>query len=235
MAKNRIYSSEKLRVQGIEVTINRKAVKNLNMRVYPSSGKVVLSAPRQLPLRKIEQFIAAKEFWIRKHLSGYKSSKRKRLRPVEGEKIPIFGKDYVLLFSKKLAAPKLTLTGNNLVMQIRPGSDEQKKLHILKAFYREELKREIPNLIAKWEPIMGVQVNEFGVKQMKTRWGTCNIQAKRIWLSLELAKKSPECLEYVVVHEMVHLLERLHNRRFYKLMSQFLPEWREVEKRLKNS
>jgi len=104
---------------------------------------------------------------------------------------------------------------------------------VLTEWYRAELKREIPKLIEKWQRIMKVDVRDFGVKRMKTRWGTCNIRAKRIWLSLELAKKDPKCLEYVVVHEMVHLLERLHNKRFYRLMDQFLPDWRERDLLLK--
>jgi len=116
---------------------------------------------------------------------------------------------------------------------VRPESSVDKRESVLIEWYRAELKREIPKLIEKWQRIMKVDVREFGVKRMKTRWGTCNIRAKRIWLSLELAKKDPKCLEYVVVHEMVHLLERLHNKRFYRLMDQFLPDWRERDLLLK--
>ncbi len=102
----------------------------------------------------------------------------------------------------------------------------------MKEFYRDYLKREIHGLVAKWEPIMGVKVKEWGVKQMKTRWGSCNIQAKRIWINLELGKKSLDCREYIVVHEMIHLLENKHSVRFYQLMDEFLPHWRESKEKL---
>ncbi|MEX0608622.1 MAG: SprT-like domain-containing protein [Balneolaceae bacterium] len=111
-------------------------------------------------------------------------------------------------------------------------STKEKRATVLEEWYRAEIKKEISKLISKWEDPMGVSVKEFGVKRMKTRWGTCNIRDRRIWLNLELAKKSPDCLEYVVVHEMVHLLERLHNKRFHNFMDQFFPEWRQIKKKL---
>ena len=99
-------------------------------------------------------------------------------------------------------------------------------------WYRKELRELIPPLIAKWEPILGVRVNEFGIKKMKTRWGSCNPEVKRIWLNLELAKKSPTCIEYVLVHEMAHLLERSHNETFVAYMDKFLPNWRAIKAEL---
>lgn len=115
---------------------------------------------------------------------------------------------------------------------IRPDSTKEQRERILLEWYRSELKKQIPGLISKWENIIGVKVNSWGVKLMKTRWGTCNPKAKRIWINLELAKKSPRCLEYIIVHEMVHLLEKHHNKRFYAFMKQFLPNWREIKAEL---
>jgi predicted metal-dependent hydrolase len=109
---------------------------------------------------------------------------------------------------------------------VRPGSDTADRERVMLAWYRQQLKALIPPLIAQWEVAMGVKVAEWGVKQMKTKWGACNIEARRIWLNLELAKKPVQCLEYIVVHEMAHLLERHHNDRFTKLMDSFLPQWR---------
>lgn len=233
MAKGRILRSDIIQVNGVEVTVHRKAVKNLNMRVYPSSGKVNISAPYDFPLKEVENFILSKHQWIQKHLTSYRKTTRTTPAIVNGEKIPLWGKAYELQILERNIPPCFSvIDGSLLKMQVRPGTDSAKKAALLKEWYRTEMKREIPLLIKKWEPRMKVKVKEFGVKKMKTRWGTCNIREQRIWLNLELAKKSPQCLEYVVVHEMVHLLERLHSKRFYAFMDHFLPEWRVIKNRL---
>ncbi|GAB4531623.1 MAG: hypothetical protein Kow0063_11160 [Anaerolineae bacterium] len=133
---------------------------------------------------------------------------------------------YLLDVVEVNAPPTVRLDHRKLVLCVRPGSDRGKRETVLYAWYRRQLKAQIPPLIAKWEPLVGVQVAGWRVKRMKTRWGTCNIQARRIWLNLELSKKPPQCLEYIIVHEMVHLLERHHNERFCALMDQFMPNWR---------
>jgi len=117
-------------------------------------------------------------------------------------------------------------------MQVRPGASYEKKKAVMDGWYRQQLKEAIPALIEKYEAKMGVEVAEFGIKKMRTRWGTCNINARRIWINLELAKKPPECLEYIVVHEMVHLLERKHNDRYRSFMDLYLPRWRVVKEEL---
>ena len=117
--------------------------------------------------------------------------------------------------------------GDMLSLQVQPGTDRAGRKRALEGYYRELLHGRIPELLAVWEPAMGVSAREWRTKRMKTRWGTCNIAARRIWLNLELAKKSDRCLEYVVVHELTHLLERNHTKRFYVLMDRFLPDWRE--------
>ena len=123
--------------------------------------------------------------------------------------------------------PKVVIRNKSyLDLYVRPGSDLAQRQRVMTAWYRRQLKRQIPLLLAKWQPIIGVEANEWGVKQMKTKWGTCNIRARRIWLNLELAKKPTHCLEYIIVHELVHLLERLHNVRFRAFMDRFMPQWR---------
>jgi predicted metal-dependent hydrolase len=122
-----------------------------------------------------------------------------------------------------------------LVMHIAPGATRETRIALLDEWYRRQLRDRIPMLITAWEPVMGVSVAEWGVKRMRTRWGSCNPRARRIWLSLELARRPIACLEYVVVHEMVHLLERGHNRRFYAFMDQFLPDWRSARAELRSS
>jgi predicted metal-dependent hydrolase len=122
---------------------------------------------------------------------------------------------------------RVSINGNSeLRMQVRPGADRDKRESVLTEWYRRQLKALIPDLIAEWQPVLGVEVADWGVKKMKTKWGSCNTRDRRVWLNLELAKKPPRCLEYVLVHELAHLLESHHNGRFKALMDQFMPRWR---------
>ena len=163
----------------------------------------------------------------------YKITEIKPKEYIPGEKHLFRGRHVHLKVIYKKKPPSVQLTEDGiLILQIRPGSNRTKKSRVIKEWYRSELKQDIPKLIDKWEPVMGVEVNEFGVKAMKTRWGTCNIHDRRIWLNLELVKRRPALLEYVVVHEMVHLLERLHNKRFYAYMDHFLPGWKKLQQEL---
>lgn len=221
-------------ISGITIDVTRKNVKNLNLRVYPTEGKVTLSCPRMLSYKKIIQFTTDRLPWIKKHLQ--KAGVKKDVREPNfesGDEIPVWGKPRELQVEEAEKPRRVLANGTGTIrLNIRPGNDRVVREKLLDEWYREELKREIPLLIKKWEPEMNVSVSEFGVKKMKTRWGTCNIRDRRIWINLELAKKNPDCLEFIVVHEMVHLLERLHSKRFYRLMDQFLPDWKEREKLL---
>jgi hypothetical protein len=146
---------------------------------------------------------------------------------VTGESHYVQGRRYRLDVVEQNAPATVRLRNNTfLELRVRPGTDRQKREAVLAQWYRQQLRQQIPALIARWEPIIGVTVAEWGIKKMKTRWGTCNIQARRIWLNLELAKKPVACLEYILVHEMVHLLERQHNDQFRAYMDRFLPQWR---------
>lgn len=225
----------KILLDDIPVEITRKKVKNINLRVYPSQRKVKISAPWHLKTNSIVQFAKSKEGWIRKHLSNYRRPLRMEPPKFEtGETHLYQGLEFELVVSEHSAPPVIHLLRDRRKMQmkVRGGSGRDKRAKVLKEWYRGRLKERIPKLIEKWENAMGVSVQEFGVKQMKTRWGSCNIRARRIWLNLELAKKSTACLESVVVHEMVHLLERRHNKRFYALMDEYFPQWREIDKEL---
>lgn len=219
----------------IPVEIVRKKVKNINLRVYPSKRRVKISAPWHVRTESVLEFANSKQHWIQKHLDSYrKSLHREPPKFVSGETHLYRGEHFQLHVDEHDAPPEVALLKNEgiLRMTVRTGSERNKRASVLKEWYRARLKEQIPELIEKWEAPMRVSVREFGVKQMKTRWGSCNIRDRRIWLNLELAKKSPFCLESVVVHEMVHLLERKHNKRFYLLMDQFLPDWRKIDKEL---
>lgn len=235
MPRNKTYSRSTITISDLEIQVYRKNVKNLNLRVYPSKKEVKISVPKKAPDSVIHEFIAHRLSWIRKHLNR-PSAKRTISKPIfeTGEIIYVWGESLTLQVNFKEQAPKVYLKDDDkLILQIRPGTDLRKREKIFNEWLRVQIKEMIPKLIAKWEPEMGVKVNEFGVKRMKTRWGTCNIRDRRIWLNLELAKKRPEFLEYVVVHEMVHLLERLHNDRFYAYMNHFYPQWCNLRKELK--
>jgi predicted metal-dependent hydrolase len=224
----------RLNISGITIDVTRKNVKNINLRVYPSEGKVALSCPYRTRPDKIADFAAKRISWIKKHLDkGRYQAGKNTFRFLNGEKHPVWGveKELRVFVSKKPQHVHLNGSGT-IDMHVKAGAAKHRREKLMEEWYRSELKQSIPGLIEKWEPLMNVHVKEFGVKKMKTRWGTCNIRDKRIWLNLELAKKDPVCLEFVVVHEMVHLLERLHSKRFYRLMDRFLPGWRESEKLL---
>lgn len=235
MFKRKPPKRTELHLSGITIEVTRKKVKNINLRVYPSRREVRISAPWYLRMKVIREFAESKMPWIQKHFAKFQRKPANTdLRYESGEIHYYQGRALELQVTEKNAKPEVTnlQDKSKIILQVRPGAKRSKRAKVLKEWYRARLKEEIPKLIEKWESPMGVNVNEFGVKQMKTRWGSCNIRAHRIWLNLELAKKSPACLESVVVHEMVHLLERLHNKRFYRLMDTFYPEWREVENEL---
>ena len=224
---------QQITISGITVDITRKNVKNINLRVYPTDGRVSISCPAMLSHKKILQFTEERIDWIKKHLEKPHRISPKKPDYVSGEVHSIWGEKKVLTVSEsKKPRRAFVLNDEEIHLRVKLADTVETREKILDNLYRAELKREIPRLIEKWEPVMCVTVNEFGVKKMKTRWGTCNIRDKRVWINLELAKKDPACLEFIVVHEMVHLLERLHSKRFYRLMDQFLPDWKTWEKLL---
>ena len=221
-------------IDGIPIEVTRKRVKHLRIVVYRSSGFVRISSPKRVSDREIYRFAESKIDWVKKHLQK-KSSSDSLPAPkfTDGEMHYLWGEPYRLRVKEENAAPQVCLNGSGEInMFIRPKTAVEKREKVMREWYRAKMKQEIPPLIEKWEPVMGVTVADWGVKKMKTRWGTCNVRDRKIWLSLHLAKRDPEFLEYIVVHEMTHLLERLHSRRFYGLMDQFLPGWRETDKKL---
>ncbi|MEQ9091583.1 MAG: SprT family zinc-dependent metalloprotease [Balneola sp.] len=223
-----------LLVDGNRIQVTRKRIKTLRLKVNTTTKKIRVSCPYRVSEQELIDFVRSKRGWIEKHLSKKIPSPKKELliNYLEGERIPFRGEEYILHLRTDAKKTSVRIEGQGMVLISKSELTKEKKEKAINDFYRASLKTEIPKLIQKWEPVMGVSVAEFGVKKMKTRWGTCNIRDKRIWLSLELAKKSPELLEYVVVHEMVHLLERLHNQRFKNFMTQFLPNWKELQKQL---
>lgn len=217
----------KMMLADIPVEVLRKDIKNIHLSVYPPSGKVRISAPQAMRAESIRCFALSRLDWIRKQQQKFNEQPRETPREyLDRESHYVWGKRRLLRIVEKEAPPVIQLQHKSLVMQVRPGTGTEKKQTLLDDWYRKELKAVLPGMIASWEKKIGVAVSEFGVKKMKTRWGTCNPQAKRIWINLELAKKPKECLEYIVVHEMIHLLEPTHNYHFVILMNSFMPQWK---------
>ncbi len=217
-----------LTIAGLQVEVVRKAIKNLHLGVYPPDGHVRVAAPAYMSDEAVRVAVSTRLGWVRRQQARFAGQARQSEREmVHGESHYYLGVRYRLLVEEVDAPPQVRLHGGNkLVLQVRPGADADRRRSVLDAWYRAELKRRIPPLLEQWQPQIGVEVAGWGVKRMKTRWGSCNIAARRIWLNLELIKKPPHCLEYVLVHELVHLLERHHNERFHALMDRYLPQWR---------
>ncbi len=221
-------SRETIEVGGIRVEVVRKPIKNLHLSVHPPDGRVRVSAPLRLDDEAVRLTVISRLRWIQRRQKAFADQPRQSQREmVSGESYYFRGRRYRLRVLEHDGPSRVNPDGNSrLTMQVRPGTGREKRERVLEDWYRRHMKSQMPDLIARWEPVIGVRVADWGVKKMKTRWDSCNIRDRRVWLNLELAKKPPHCLEYVLVHEMVHLLERRHNDRFKELMDQFLPRWR---------
>ena len=216
-------------VGGVEVSVLRKAIRHLRLGVYPPSGSVRVSAPLAVSDAAIRLAIAGRLAWIRRQQARIAGQPQPpRQEGVSGESHFFLGRGYRLNVIECKGPARVCLSGSteSLDLLVRPATSAAYRVGVLQYWYRQALKELIPPLLARWQPVIGVQAADWGIKRMRTRWGSCNVRARRIWLSLELIKKPVECLEYVLVHELVHLLERRHNRRFFAHMDQFLPTWR---------
>ena len=210
----------------ITVDVVLKEIKNIHLSVHPPTGRVRVSAPSRMSLDTIRVFAVSKLGWIQAQQKKLQEQERETPREyLDRESHHVWGKRYLLSVIEDNQAPSIELKHSQMLLRVRPGADECRKQAIVEEWYRRQIKHAVPPLIARWEPLMGVKVERFFVQRMKTRWGSCNHGARTIRLNTELAKKPSECLEYIVVHEMVHLLEPTHNDRFVSLMDQFMPSW----------
>ncbi len=217
----------------IAVDVVLKDIKNIHLSVHPPSGRVRISAPARMSLDTIRVFAISKLSWIKQQQRKLQEQERETPREyLDRESHYVWGNRYLLRVAEEDATPSVELQHSHLLLRVRPGADEAKRQVMLEGWYRQQLKQAAPPLIAKWETLMAVKVERFFVQRMKTMWGSCNPSAHTIRLNTELAKKPPECLEYIVVHETAHLLEPTHNTRFVALMDSFMPNWRMFRDRL---
>lgn len=218
----------RLDLGSIRVDVVRKNIKNIHLGVYPPTGKVRIAAPEWMELDAIRLFAINKLGWIRQQQKKLLAQERETPREyLERESHYVWGRRYLLQIVEVEARPSIRLMHRHLRLQVRPGTDAKKREVLLADWYRSNLKLAVPALLAKWEPMVGVRAERFYVQHMKTKWGSCNPTARNIRLNTELAKKPPECLEYIVVHELVHLREPTHNDRFIALMNRLMPHWRD--------
>ncbi|MEA1887310.1 MAG: SprT family zinc-dependent metalloprotease [Bacteroidota bacterium] len=218
-------------IGSIPAEVVRKPIKNVYIRVYPPDGRVVVSVPRRMSDKAIENFLKSKQDWVSKQHKRLKNIEQRRPKEfVNGEYHIYGGQKYLLKVIEGAKNISILLYDGSIIMNLDSDYDRETKEKIMDVWYRHAMKCKIPSLKEKWEHRMQLRVSEVRIRKMKTKWGSCNIKDRRIWLSLELAKYPDSILEFILVHEMVHLLERRHNRRFYELMDKFLPGWEERKK-----
>jgi predicted metal-dependent hydrolase len=216
----------KIELGDIAVDVVKKDIKNLHLSVYPPAGKVRISAPLRMNLDTIRVFAISKLGWIKQQQQKLQAQERETPREyLDRESHYVWGKRYLLTVIDSDEMSAVEVKHNQMHLRVRPGTSDEKKQAIVEDWYRAQLKQAIPALITKWEPLIGVKVARFFVQRMKTKWGSCNPTSKSIRLNTELAKKPRECLEYIIVHELVHLRESTHNSRFIALMDSFVPKW----------
>jgi predicted metal-dependent hydrolase len=219
-------------IQDVRIQLIRKRVKHLRLMVCPPDGLVKVNVPLLLAERHVTAFLHSKYEWIKQKQLYFKNDvatalTRSSYQYHSGERHFFMGKSYLLMVRERVGRAKVYIENECLILETPPDSSTAQREILIEAWYRKAMKSMVPILINKWEQTMGQQVLSWGVKKMKSRWGTCNPLAKRIWLNLHLAKTSEACLEYVVVHEMVHFFERHHNANFKAHMDRFLPDWRD--------
>ena len=203
------------------------------IRVIPPDGKVEITAPYTVSDDAIRRFAISKISWVKKQKKSFEGQSRQTRRQyITGESYYLWGRRYRLDVRYSNTRNQVFLSSGKLILQVRKESTSRQRENILNEWYRKQMKQIVPDVLAKCENIIGIQADEWHIKNMRTKWGTCNVEKKRIWLNLQLVKKTPECLEYVIIHELVHLLERNHNDKFCEYMNRFCPNWREVKESL---
>lgn len=218
-----------LNIAGIPIEVCKKNIKNMHLYVKPPNGRVVVSAPLSMSDEAIERFVRTKTSWIKAQVSKFDHQLRQSTREyVTGETLYVWGRQYYLKteYGNKNS---LVLSSDKAMLTVRRESTAEQRENYVREWYRELLKVEIARLLPKWEKITGLMAKGWQTKYMTTRWGTCNTKTRKIWLNLQLAKKTQECLDYVILHELVHLVEASHNDTFVFHMDKYMPMWREVK------
>ena len=222
-----------IRVSGLTVQIVRKEIKNLHLGVYPPNGRVRVAAPLAVSNEAVRLAVVGKLAWIRRQRAGFEAQPRQSAREmVSGESHYFLGRRYRLHVASRPGPTSVVRRKAAIELRTPPGTSAEQRQRALEAWYRRELKAIVSPLVARWQADLGVDLSGWGIKRMKTRWGGCNGDTRLIWLNLELAKKPAPCIEYIVVHELVHLFAPHHDDRFVRTMDEHLPQWRALRQEL---
>lgn len=222
-----------INVSGISIEVTRKNIKNLHLYVKPPYGKVVISAPKNMSYKTIETFAKSKEMWIKEQVLKFeKQTSNKMKEYATGEKLYIWGNEYTLEYRGNQNKNSFEIEGEKVVLKMKGEMPFEKKDMFVREQYRILLKNEIKKILPVWEETTGLYCDSWHAKYMKTRWGTCNSNKKRLWFNVQLAQKNIKCLEYVVLHELIHIAVRNHGVEFVNLMDKHMPNWRNIQKEL---
>jgi len=220
--------TEQIKIGDLVVDVIFKDIKNVHLSVHPPSGRVRIAAPERMKLNTIRVYIISKMDWIKRHQAKMRAQERETAREyLDRESHYVWGKRYLLKINEADQVPSLELKHTHMVLTIRPGSASEKREAVVSAWYRDQVRSASVPLIEKWQQVLGIKIDNCYIRRMKTKWGSCTPNTRSIRLNSELAKKPRQCLEYIIVHELVHLLEPSHNTRFTSLMDKFLPNWRQ--------
>ena len=226
----------RIEIAGIPVEVNRKNIKNLHLSVLPPDGKVRVSSPIHLSDESISMFVRTKLSWIKKQQEKFNMQPRQTERQyVSGETLYVFGKQYFLYVEYSHKGNSLVLSGDDAILTVRKESTTKQRENFVNEWYRCLLKEKITLYLPKWQKATGLYCDSWQTKYMTTRWGTCNVEKRKLWFNLQLAKKSPECLEYVILHELAHLKEKTHNKDFVAILDSYMPNWRTIKNKLNST
>lgn len=226
---------ESFQVAEITVNVTFKEIKNIHLSVHPPYGEVTLSAPPKYDLDTLRLYVVSRIDWLRERIIKFQKQERIPARKFINNETHFFlGQRYKLFLKETQGKQYIEKIVDRLIMHLRSKSDKNKRAAIMESWHRKELKIVTKKFVEKWEPKLSVKVRAFGIKKMKTKWGTCNPETGRIWMNLELAKMPENCIEYIIVHEMVHLLEKTHNKRFFALLDHYMPGWQIHRDKLNN-
>lgn len=224
---------QKLELGNITVELVKKNIKNIHLSVYPPTGRVKISAPLRMEDENIRMYVISKLSWIKQQQLKMRKQEREEEKSYSSRESHYYlGNRYLLKIVSANTTPTVYIEHDKMVLVVKEGMDAEQRQKILQEWYRKQLRTVAEKYIGIWEKRMNVKVEEFGIRKMKTKWGTCNPTAKRIWLNLELARKPIEHIEYIIVHEMTHLHERTHNKKFIAHMNKYIPMWRNVREEL---
>ena len=223
-----------IKLDDVEAEVAHKRIRNIHLRVLPPDGKVRISAPFRTKNEVIYKFAYSNLDWIKKQRIRISNNTHESFQYVNQETHYFRGRKYQLKVQEKKGRPVVQLLNDEIFLQVPEGAEMETRRAALQDWYHLQLEILIPPLITKWESILNVSVDRFSIRSMKTRWGSCTPKTRSIRINLELIKRAPECLEYIVVHELVHLLEASHNNKFKTLMNKFYPKWKFYRKELRS-